>query len=365
MEGIMINKKQYGPTLYYFHDKAIYDGLSQHSISKPDLHRFLLKKGVLASQESDTGLLAYYLSSFTFDYFDRNHLSELLTTTPKRENVSSSTIKTEENPALSDEAIRQALTVLKGELATDPDCAANVVCSKDSFVLDITYKDHDLRKPEARQIETKKAQVEIIKDEIGYTIRSPANDFGSKIVEQLKDSLSKEVEGQLVVKELSLTSITDSLYVSKFFEILMNNVEGYNLKDVTNVKLFHPEDDEESEEIAASHIRKAMLNGEQVLISPELKSLFDRGFHISSVQWVSDEKLHAGDRVAFEASLKKPETKEGFSFQIRGIYRYSERTHDITQKLTTPSNIEKKAIHKKLEQASENALSEVNAMLED
>ncbi len=54
--------------------------------------------------------------------------------------------------------------------------------------------------------------------------------------------------------------------------------------------------------------------------------------------------LPKGDRIAFEASLNKPETKEGFSFQIRGIYEYSDRTNAITQKITSPSNTEKKVI---------------------
>lgn len=355
----MIKKKQFGPTLYFYHDKAIFDGLCQQGITKPELHHFLLRKNVIASQETDRGELAHYLSSYIFDFHDRNKLSEQLTTKPKRENVASSSIKKEENSKLDDEAIRQTLSNMREKLSAEPDCQASVSCTKDSFTLDITYKDHDLTKPEAKQIETKKVQIEIFKEQDSFTIRSPANDFGEKLLSDLKASLASEVDEELAIQELSLVGISDSRLISKFFNLLMDNVEGYKLTDVTNVKLYHPDSDEEEEETAASHIRRAMLNGKQVLVSPELNSLYDRGFHISNVQWLADDQLPNGDRVAFEASLKKPKTKEGFSFQIRGIYRYSDRTQDITQKLTPPSNAEKKDIYKRLELAAGFALEEV------
>ncbi|WP_164519215.1 hypothetical protein [Pseudoalteromonas rubra] len=356
----MNKKKQFGPSLYFYHDKAIFDGLSQHSITKPELHHFLLKKGVIASQDTDKGELAYYLSSCLFDYHDRNRLSDLLTSKPKRENVTSSSLKKDENPKLEDETIRQAISNLRESLSKGPDCQASITCTKDSFLLDVTYKDHDLTKPEIKQVETKRAQIEILKEKDGYTVRSPANDYGDKLLMDFTSSLGNEIDADIEVQELSLAGITDSHGVSKFFTTLIHNIEGYKLYDVTNVKLYHPEVDErEEEEFTASHIRRAMLNGKQVLITPELKSLYDRGFHISSVQWLANDKSPEGDRVAFEASLKKPETKEGFSFQIRGIYRYSERTLDVTQKLTTPSNIEKKDIHKKLESAACLALEKI------
>lgn len=361
----MIKKKQFGPTLYFYHDKAIFDGLSQHSITKNDLHQMLVNKGVIASQETDKGELSYYLSTFIFDLHDRSILSELLTTKPRRENVTSSTIIKKENSNLDDEAIRQALNSIKEKLGSEPDFQANVTCTKDSFVLDVTYKDHDLTKPEAKQIETKKAQIEIFRDENGFTVRSPASEFGEKLVSELKTSLEKETKEHLEIQEISLVGITDSQHVSKFFTLLMNNIVGYRLSDVTNVKLFHPERDLDDEETTASHIKRAMLNGNQVLLSPELNGLYSRGFHISSVQWLADDILPQGDRVAFEASLKNPDTKEGFSFQIRGIYRYSDRTNDVTQKLTSPSNIEKKNIHKRLETAAEMALESVRKLLED
>jgi len=359
MGKTMITKKTFGPSLYFYHDKAIFDGLSQHACGKQDIHQMLVKKSVFASQDTEKGELSYYLSSFIFDYQDRNYLSEILATKPRRENVTSSSIIKDNNSKVDDEAIRQALSSMKAKLCSGPDFQANFSSSKDSFVLDVVYKDHDLTKPEVKQIETKTAQIEIFKESNGFTIRSPANEFGEKLVSEFKSSLESETNGSIQVQELTLISVQNSHHVSKFFTLLMNGIDGLRLFDVTNVKLYHPENDVEQDEETASHIKRAMLHGKQVLMSPELISLFDRGFHISSVQWVADEILPKGDRIAFEASLSKPETKEGFSFQIRGIYRYSDRTDDITQKITSPSNTEKKVIHKKLENAAELALEQV------
>ncbi len=355
----MISKKRFGPSLYFYHDKAIFDGLSQHACAKQDVHQMLLKKSVFVSQDTEKGELSYYLSSFIFDYQDRNYLSDLLATKPKRENVTSSSIVKDENSQVNDEAIRQALSNVKTKLGSGPDCQANFTSSKDGFVLDVVYKDHDLTKPEIKQIETKTAQIEIFKEINGFTIRSPANEFGEKLIAEFKRALESETNEIIQVQELTLIGVQDSHHVSKFFTLLMNNIEGFRLVDVTNVKLYHPENDFEEDEEAASHIKRAMLHGKQVLMSPELSSLFDRGFHISSVQWLADDFLPKGDRIAFEASLNKPETKEGFSFQIRGIYRYSDRTNAITQKITSPSNTEKKVILKKLENAAESALQQV------
>lgn len=352
-----MTRKRFGPSLYFYHDKAIYDGLCQHGMTKPELHRYLKRKGVFASQETEKEDIAFYLSASLFDYHDRQKLTESLSTKPKRENITSSAIKSTEDSKLDDEAVRQSLQKMSANINASPDCQAKVHSTKDGiFILDVTYKDHDLTKPEVRQIETKKAQIEVVKEADGYTVRSQANEYGENLLAVLKQSLVEETKEDLEIKELSLIGL-NSLQISKFFNLLINNVDGYQLNDVSSVRLHHP--DEEDGEAEASHIRKAMLNGKQVLVSKELKSLHDRGFHISSVQWISDDKLPNGDRVAFEASLKRPETKDGFAFQIRGLYRYSERTGDITQKLQPASNTEKRDIHKKLELSAELALETV------
>lgn len=353
-----MTKKRFGPSLYFYHDKAIYDGLCQHGMTKPELHKFLKRKGVFASQETEKEDIAFYLSASLFDYHDRQKLTESLTTKPKRENITTSSLKSDENSKLDDEAIRRSLQKMGGQINNAPDCQAKVHSTRDGlFVLDVTYKDHDLTKPEVRQIETKKAQIEVVKEADGYTIRSQANEYGENLLAVLKQSLKEETKEDLTINQLSLFGLS-SIEVTKFFTLLINDVDGYKLNDVTSVKLHHPDEDEDGE-AEASHIRRAILNGKQVLLSKELKGLYARGFHISSVQWISDDKLPNGDRVAFEASLKKPETKEGFAFQIRGLYRYSDRTGDITQKLQPASNLEKRDIHKKLELSAELALETV------
>jgi len=155
------------------------------------------------------------------------------------------------------------------------------------------------------------------------------------------------------------------LIVSNFFKHLINGISGLKLYDVTNVKLYNPEKDRESEseEISASFIQRAMLNGEQVMLSNELKSLSDNGFYISSIQWISEESLPNGDRLAFEASFKNPGERNRFSYQVRGIYRYSDKTSAVTKKFTHPSNLEKKQLHGKLEVAAANSFLKLQSDL--
>ncbi|MGL1958759.1 MAG: hypothetical protein OCD00_15765 [Colwellia sp.] len=361
-----IANKKFGPSIYYYHDKAIFDGLSQHNISKQKIQSILLKKGVILSSESDKSDCAFYLSSFAFDFFDKTNLSDLLRVVPRRENISSCTIKTstesnDEEVDITSEQVRIALNDLKGSLTTDnSDMKATVRTSTDAVYLDVTYKNYDLTKPEIKQVETKNAQLEVYIDEGELTVRSPSNDFCSNLVDQFKSSLIKETNFSLDTEQIDLSIVSDAALVSKFFEYLIKNIEGYKFVDVTNVKLYHPDPDVEDDEIT-SHIQKAMLHGEGVLISPELKGLFNRGFHLSKVQWLMIDPLPNGDQVSFEASLKKPSEKNGFTYQIRGIKRFSSRTQGITQKLDTPSNLEKKIIHKKIETAAMESFEKVIA----
>lgn len=354
-----MSHQQFGPSLYYFHDKAIFDGLCQHKVSRQEIVNVLMKKGILVSSEADKSQLAYYLASSVFDYYDRKHLSELLESTSKRQNVSLTNLRSESE--ITEEQVRESLTEIKTKLSSTPDSQATVIKSDGNYYLDVSYKSFDLTKPEMKQIEPQKARIELIKSAEGWKVRSPASDYGNKIVEDIVTELSESSNTDLLRDSIDLSGVTDNLQVSNFFKYLINGISGHRLYDVTNVKLYNPEKDNESdsEELSASYIRRAMLNGEQVMLSNELKSLSNNGFYISSIQWISEETLPNGDRVAFEASFKNPGERNRFSYQVRGIYRYSEKTSAVTKKFSHPSNLEKKQLHSKIEIAAENSFVEL------
>ena len=54
--------------------------------------------------------------------------------------------------------------------------------------------------------------------------------------------------------------------------------------------------------------------------------------------------------------------KTDFTYQVRGIQRYSDRTSDITNRLTIPSNIEKRNLHNLLEVSAQKAFVEVSSI---
>ncbi|MFQ3250581.1 MAG: hypothetical protein ACI9O6_002420 [Glaciecola sp.] len=358
-----MSHQKFGPSLYYFHDKAIFDGLNQHKVSRQEIINVLMKKGILVSSEEDKAQLAYYLSSSVYDFYDRKHLSELLEGSSKRQNVSSTNLRSDSE--ITEDQIRESLNKIKTKLSSNPDSQAMVIKSDGNFYLDISYKSYDLTKPEMKQIEPQKARVELIKNDGAWKVRSPASDYGNKIVEDLVGELSESNNTNLTTESIDLSGVTDNLQVSNFFKHLINGISGLKLYDVTNVKLYNPEKDRESEseEISASFIQRAMLNGEQVMLSNELKSLSDNGFYISSIQWISEESLPNGDRLAFEASFKNPGERNRFSYQVRGIYRYSDKTSAVTKKFTHPSNLEKKQLHGKLEVAAANSFLKLQSDL--
>tara|TARA_R110000744_G_scaffold68452_1_gene139194 strand:+ start:1360 stop:2463 length:1104 start_codon:yes stop_codon:yes gene_type:complete len=366
MEEIMNKTK--GPSIYYFHDKAIHDGLSQHNVSKNKTKQMLLDKGVFVSDSDDKDEYVEYLSSYIFDFKDKDNLSQILQVVPRREHVKSIRINDpDENTAISNENVRQALKNIKDSFSQDDDVEVKVLTTINGSSIEVHYKKYDLTKPEMKQVEQKKATIEILVENGGLTVRAPANDFSEKIVDSFKSYVAQEVKSDLKTEEINLSGVFDYSLITKFFQLLINQIDGYVLHDVTNVKLYHPvsetevsEDSEDS--VSLSNIKRAILHGEKVLISPELNLLFERGFHISFIQWTSDDSTtSSGDRISFEASLKDPLNKTDFTYQVRGIQRYSDRTSDITNRLTIPSNIEKRNLHNLLEVSAQKAFMEVSS----
>jgi hypothetical protein len=350
--------RNFGPSIYFYHDKAIFDGLCQHNVSKNNIQAMLLNKGVILSNANDKEEFALYLSSFPFDYIDKNKLVDNLKVYPKRENVSTCKIKNESEQEFTSDQIRTALLNLKNTISNNDDVNATVQQAADSIVLDISYKNYDLTKAEIKQVENKKSKIEVYIENNELTIRSPSNEYSSVIVEKLKESLKAETGLDLTSEEIDLSCLNDNNLVSKFFKKLINGLSGYELTDVTNVKLYHPIEKTDDDDVT-SYIQKAILNGEGVLNSPELLALFERGFYICKIQWIVKDPLPHGEQISFEASLKDAKNKTGFSYQIRGIHRYSTRTQAPVQRFDVPSNIEKKDIHNKLDNAAASALESV------
>jgi hypothetical protein len=279
----------------------------------------------------------------------------------KKENISSCTISNENEKAITREDINQVLSKVRSNINIEDEAISVVRSNENSSSIEIKYKSYDLTKPEIKQIETKTALIELnMTNDGGITIRAPANEFSDKVVEKIKSSIVKEVGNEIKVKEIDLSSIVDSSLVTKFFDYLINNIDGFDFDDVTNVKLFHPTDKtDEDDDLVTSSIKKAMLHGKGVLSSIELKSLFNRGFHVSNIQWTSKENFEKGDVYSFEASLKYPEEKRGFTYQVRSVFRYSDNTGDNKKSSSKVSNIEKQTIYPKIDKSASIAFEKV------
>jgi hypothetical protein len=352
---------KYGPSIYYYHDKAIFDGLSQNQVTKGNLFSLLFQKNVLFSSSEIKDDASFYLSRYLFDYYDKTQLADFLSISPRRENISSIAIANTDDAGkavLNESDIGSCLDEIKTMISNRDDTNARIIKKADSFILEVNYKDYDLTKPEMRQVVPKTSIIEVEFSGGELNLRSPANDFSMGIVSDLKLKLSSLAGQDLEQFSIDLSGTTKASQVSDFFRKLITNIDDYKLFDVTNVKLHHPEIESDDDAIS-SRIKKAMLHGEGVLSSPELKSLFERGFYVSHIQWESFELGANPDKVSFEASLKNPEEKNGFTYQVRFINRYSERTKDVVQKSDVPSNLEKKQLHKKIETAARNALKAI------
>lgn len=65
-------------SLYFASDKAIFDALTQRSLTGAELRKVFLSRGIVISNESDKKFLASRFSALFHDYYDYRNLSLLV-----------------------------------------------------------------------------------------------------------------------------------------------------------------------------------------------------------------------------------------------------------------------------------------------
>ncbi|MGE6314673.1 hypothetical protein ACQKC1_02645 [Shewanella baltica] len=308
--------------LYSVTDKALYDGLNQHKITSNHIVDMFLKRGVLVSKQTLKKSLAQSFCRYHHDYYDHQLIAEVLGMTPRKEKITSSFIKTE---CKADDFWSAAEDLKKKIINNNDQC--NIYSESGSIIIDITYSSLHYEKSEFNQIVKKNAKIEIIKKDDKYIIRRPDNEKMDDYVDDILNTLS-ETENEVEKKDINLFSVTDPKLRSKFFNIFVEGIPKYKLKNVSDVFVFNPDCKYNSEDMASledgdlPEIKKVSLKGVSVLDSPELSDLFKRGFYIWKIRWAIEENLADPDIFEFEAQFNNMEDFTGFSYISKGYWKY-------------------------------------------
>ncbi|MCO7206588.1 hypothetical protein [Pseudoalteromonas sp. CnMc7-37] len=349
-------------SLYSVSDKAMFDAINQSKVTNPELKSLFLSRGVIASPSTKRETLANYFSTFTHGYHDYKRLSDILGKNTRKEKNTSTRI----TAVIENDDIEAAIESLNKDINSfGAESSVEKLKEGNSYNIKITYQDFNYNNSEFKQVTTKEANILIEQNEDGVVIRHPQNKTVDEWKALLIDKIGREAGKEVPTEDINLTRISDHNKVTEFFQILIKSIDKFELKDVTDVYVYHPKDDEEDNQdenssvALGTHITKASLKGQNVLKSDVLLKFYNDGFYISKVIWRAQAQGTVDEDIyEFEAQFSNPEEKDEFSYLAKGYYSYiSEGKYSKTRKALT--SMQERKINNAIEQAAKKALTTI------
>lgn len=335
-------------SLYSASDKAFFDALCQHKMSKPALQELLWRRGIILSGKSEKEDIAKHFSRMDHDYFDHKLISDKVSTGSNREkqtsHFSNTAIDLGEIESIANELVDDRKEI---------DNSIQFAATEKSVNIEVSYSYYDHNQPEFKQLVTKTALISIETSDEGISIRAPDNEYVSEITTSVLSKLENKCDDEFEVDTISLYGIEDVEKKISFFEKLITGLEGMELNDVSDVAVYNPDTGTEDE--LGVHVKRASLNGEGVLKSGELRQFYDKGFFVYRISWstVVKDKFDS-DVYNFQAQFNDPDECRKFSYLAKGFRRYMEGGWH-TKSPSPLSAFDETRMMRKLEQAARRA----------
>ncbi len=383
-------------SLYFASDKAIYDALTQRSLTSAELRKVFLSRGIVISNESDKKFLANRFSALFHDYYDYRNLSLLVGGRDSREKTTNVVVTT----TVSKDQLTDALTSVKEWLVDNQHEQAEMAVHGDQLKLTVKYQKLDLSQAEFRQVVEKTAEVIIEKQGSGWKITGPMNDKFKDITDQLYSQIEILTEQDVGTRAISLEAIPDAGIRTNFLRSLIRNLKDMEVVDVVDVSMFNPKDQEDDDldlsdaalviedsievesedegedgdpeaELAKPQsearihkiirIDKASLKGKGVLESEQLLELEGHGFYLWKIRWKSREKLVGSEVVLFEAQFGNQAKYCDFSYIVKGVYNYNNGKY--AKNLVRAESVFEQKLKIRLEEAAQKTLDDIERSL--
>lgn len=386
-------------SLYFASDKAIYDALTQRSLTSAELRKVFLSRGIVISNESDKKFLANRFSALFHDYYDYRNLSLLVGGRDSREKTTNVVVTT----AVTKDQLTDALTSVKEWLVDDQHEQAEVAVHGDQLKLTVKYQKLDLSQAEFRQVIEKTAEVILEKQGSGWKITGPMNDKFKDITDQLYSQIEIVTDQDVATRTISLEAIPDVGIRTNFLRNLIRNLKDMEVVDVVDVSTFNPKDREDDDldlsdealviedsiEVESENegeegedgdpeaeldrpqletsvhkiirIDKASLKGKGVLESKQLLELEGHGFYLWKIRWKARERLVGSEVVLFEAQFGNQAKYCDFSYIVKGVYNYNNGKYAKNSVRAEPVLEQKLKI--RLEEAAQKTLDDIERSL--
>lgn len=385
-------------SLYFASDKAIFDALTQRSLTSAELRKVFLSRGIVISNESDKKFLANRFSALFHDYYDYRNLSLLVGGRDSREKTTNVVVTT----AVTKDQLADALTSVKEWLVDDQHEQAEVAIHGDQLKLTVKYQKLDLSQAEFRQVVEKTAEVILEKQGNGWKITGPMNEKFKDITDQLYSQIEIVTDKDVATRTISLEAIPDAGIRTNFLRSLIRNLKGMEVVDVVDVSTFNPKDredddldlsdealviedavefgsDDEGEEEGGDpeaelarpqpevrvhkiiRIDRASLKGKGVLESKQLMELEGHGFYLWKIRWTAREKLVGSEIVQFEAQFGNQSRYCDFSYIVKGVYNYNNGKY--AKNLVRAEPVFEQKLKIRLEEAAQKTLDDIERSL--
>ncbi len=354
----------YQPSKYYADDKDVHDILSSPKLSTKALIALCRERGIFLSEEAPREELVHYASKLPFSWTQIQQVMGAVQREDKEEKITTCKIAVE---ATVDE-VRQAIEQVR-DIRKEPRSEQySITQGRDGKIkIKVNYTEPDFQRARLIQRRQKGDQ---------YEVRHSQNERTDEIITQIIEELTPANSEQKPVRRtIDLSGVKNHEHRTQFFVNLIGEMEGFQLREVRDLKVDHlendpaapgvSEEDEAKEKIEReqlrSLVRKVALSGDNILISPQYQHLAKDGFFISKAVWTSVETLGAGRLFEFEAEFRDAANATKFAYQIRGVYNRNQ-DGEIEKTKSELSEAEKGVLRDCLETAAYGAVEKVNAM---
>ncbi|HEO1800163.1 TPA: hypothetical protein VAM19_001237 [Acinetobacter baumannii] len=353
-------------------DNEVYAALTNHKVSKIELAKLFLKRGILISPRDEKDKSARYFSSFFLSYFDLQDIQDCVSSaTNRREMLRTEAFQSDSKINIAD--VVDTLNTFKeskesagesdGKLTID---AVKITQSGDDILVNFSHSTINWGNSEfTRRINKRTAfRIRKINDKTLYldtATNEEAKQWSAEIAELLEKNNDLEKDD-----DVNLLGITNQKSKRTFFDRLTKEIEGYKLSDVIKVDVIkaNEDDDEEDGEKPGYKIKSAKFHGEGLMQSRELDELLAQDFHLYRISWecVKQEGLDK-DLYQFEARFTDAENCCGFEYIVKGFKKHTGSGY--ASKPTNLTTTEEIDINTKIYQAAKKILETLDTSVSD
>lgn len=348
-------------------DHEVYAALTNHKVSKIELAKLFLKRGIVISPKDEKDKSARYFSSFFLSYFDQQDIHDCVSSASnRREMLRTSAFQSESKINISEivetlntfKETKESTTEEEGKLTVD---SVKITQQGDDILVNFSYSSFNWGNSEfTRRVNKRTAfRLRRIDDKTLY-LDTGTNEEAKQWSAELSELL--EVSNTLVRDdEINLLGVTSQKSKRVFFDRLTKEIDGYELSDVIKVDVIKPneESDDPQAEKPGYKIKSAKFHGEGLMQSKELDELIAQGFHLYRISW---ECAQAGaldlDLYQFEARFTDAENCSGFEYIVKGFKKQT--ANGYATKPTGLSSSEEISINTKLFQAANRILENLS-----